>query len=630
LVLIQGVNNDDTSAKSNGSGKSSIADAISWCLFGETARGESGDSIVNEKAGKDAYVSLELRPSDDGAESDYFIVTRHRKHRTEKNRLVLTRVAGEDGRADDLTGGTDRITQGTLEGIIGCSASVFSSAIYAGQERMPDIPSMTDKQLKELLEEAAGISELQTYYATAKTWLAKMRVSLTTSQTEAARLRSSVEMAEEMVTNARNAIAKWSVDHVARLNAERKSIEDKFDGMDEEEITLKIAKLEVVAKRLADNFKALSTAKPSKDETEEALRAELSKADKQVLTIQAANKVEGKEILKLRGELESLEARIGTPCGECGKQYEEADLDSARKARTAGLRDRVKRYKGMQEALSNAITAQDRAGDALDAYLASRPSQEEARDAILEAQKRKLAADQTVSDVKRQLRELKEAKARLKDLVEMENPHIDQLESASARQKELQEKLEVAERETEVFQKKADLYEQAAEVFGPAGVRAHILDNVTPFLNSKTGHYLSLLSDGNITATWSTLSTTAKGELRERFVIEVAKATGGKSFGLLSGGEKRKVRLACALALQDLVATRASKPFRLFVADEIDDALDDAGLERLMSVLDEKAKERGTVLVISHNSLSDWIREVVTVEMTDGQSTVRGPICPSE
>jgi DNA repair exonuclease SbcCD ATPase subunit len=235
-----------------------------------------------------------------------------------------------------------------------------------------------------------------------------------------------------------------------------------------------------------------------------------------------------------------------------------------------------------------------------------------------------------VSDVKRQLRELKEAKARLNDLVEMENPHIDQLESASARQKELQEKLEVAERETEVFQKKADLYEQAAEVFGPAGVRAHILDNVTPFLNSKTGHYLSLLSDGNITATWSTLSTTAKGELRERFVIEVAKATGGKSFGLLSGGEKRKVRLACALALQDLVATRASKPFRLFVADEIDDALDDAGLERLMSVLDEKAKERGTVLVISHNSLSDWIREVVTVEMTDGQSTVRGPICPSE
>ncbi|UUZ75419.1 ATP-binding protein [Polaromonas sp. P1(28)-13] len=54
LLLIQGENRDDTSAKSNGAGKSSIVDALCWCLYGETARGVSGDLIVNDTAKKTA------------------------------------------------------------------------------------------------------------------------------------------------------------------------------------------------------------------------------------------------------------------------------------------------------------------------------------------------------------------------------------------------------------------------------------------------------------------------------------------------------------------------------------------------------------------------------------------------
>jgi DNA repair exonuclease SbcCD ATPase subunit len=149
------------------------------------------------------------------------------------------------------------------------------------------------------------------------------------------------------------------------------------------------------------------------------------------------------------------------------------------------------------------------------------------------------------------------------------------------------------------------------------------MDDVTPFLNQRTAHYLGTLSDGNITATWTTLVPNAKGELKEKFSIEVENTMGGKRFGLQSGGEKRKVRIACALALQDLVATRATKPIELFLGDEIDDALDEAGLERLMQVLEEKAKERGSVFVISHNSLRDWIPQVIEIEKKAGETTVR-------
>jgi DNA repair exonuclease SbcCD ATPase subunit len=168
--------------------------------------------------------------------------------------------------------------------------------------------------------------------------------------------------------------------------------------------------------------------------------------------------------------------------------------------------------------------------------------------------------------------------------------------------------------------------QSVVKVFGPAGVRAHILDTVTPFLNERTAEYLATLSDGNISAVWSTLTRNAKGELKEKFAIEVDNINGGGSFELQSGGEKRKVRLATMLALQDLVASRASKPIDLWCGDEVDDALDPAGLERLMTILERKARERGTVVVISHADLKDWVDDVTVVTKENGVSTVQGAL----
>ena len=48
LVLIQGENLQDSSAQSNGSGKSSIADALCWALYGVTARGVTGNDVIND------------------------------------------------------------------------------------------------------------------------------------------------------------------------------------------------------------------------------------------------------------------------------------------------------------------------------------------------------------------------------------------------------------------------------------------------------------------------------------------------------------------------------------------------------------------------------------------------------
>ncbi|MEZ6841391.1 AAA family ATPase [Acinetobacter baumannii] len=50
LLLVQGENKDNSSADSNGSGKSSIVDALCWCLYGTTARDVTGDLVINKTA----------------------------------------------------------------------------------------------------------------------------------------------------------------------------------------------------------------------------------------------------------------------------------------------------------------------------------------------------------------------------------------------------------------------------------------------------------------------------------------------------------------------------------------------------------------------------------------------------
>src|SRR5260370_207423 len=120
LVLIQGENSDDTSAESNGAGKSSIADAISWCLYGPTPPGEDGDGVVNIAAGKNCSVIVQIEEG-----GQLYSITRHRKHSKGKNSLTVIQFDLATTGSTALTKGTDKLTQEVVNAIMGCSLEVF-------------------------------------------------------------------------------------------------------------------------------------------------------------------------------------------------------------------------------------------------------------------------------------------------------------------------------------------------------------------------------------------------------------------------------------------------------------------------------------------------------------------------
>lgn len=70
-TLIEGINNNPKdNALSNGSGKSSIFEAICFCLFGETSKGISSN-LKNKNTGGKLEISLIIN-----IDGDEYIVTR--------------------------------------------------------------------------------------------------------------------------------------------------------------------------------------------------------------------------------------------------------------------------------------------------------------------------------------------------------------------------------------------------------------------------------------------------------------------------------------------------------------------------------------------------------------------------
>lgn len=636
LNVIQGENNEDSSATSNGSGKSSIFDALYWALFDQTSRGESGDEVVNLTAKKNCRVTVILR---DG-EALYRII-RGRKDSELKNSVQLvaytspaSSMIDDKGRlipvtvsTVDLTKGTDRETQVEIERVVGCSKEVFSAAVYAGQEQMPDLPRMTDKTLKTLIEEAAGVSRLSAAYEVARQKRATAETFVKELQLKEERFMKNITSLDAEYASAFKGFSEFDAERAAKEQAHRDAAAECRETVAKIVAKIKSKDGASLLARRDELQKHLSEHSAKAAELRKYTTEVIQPIERQIAKIGVTLDAEHAELDNLTTRASRAHEELANPCPECGKPHEESEVEHLRtilKGKIAATTDRLHATQAEHKKLHEKLEAAKIEAKRLESEI---PDVASVSAQIAEVNQEIIA----LNSLKAQAREAKSQAdvhtENAKTALTAENPYKVAVKMVEKRRNE--EKEALTKNALDLVQALADfeIKKSVATVFGPAGVRAHILDTVTPFLNERTAEYLSILSDGHITAVWTTLSRTKAGELKEKFSIDVSNDTGAKSFKGLSGGEKRKVRIATMLALQDLVASRASKPINLWIGDEIDDALDASGLERLMTILEMKARERGTVIVISHEALTDWCDSVTVVTKKDGSSTVEGALC---
>ena len=660
MVLIQGENRDNSDFQSNGAGKSSITEALTYVLYGKTIRGLKGDDVINRVSKRNTKVVLDLTDDDGTA----YRIARYRKHQQQGNKYYLFR------NSTDITPKSEADFTAAVVNLLQMDFMTFTSSILYSANSFK-FTSATDSELKAAFDTLLGLALYTDCQATAKAQLktkenAKLMLTskLYSCQDHVAQLREDAQKAETRAAE----FAERQQGRIDQCNEQLEDLNDLYADLiaqrDEQSKAVKkaqaeVTKAEAAVKKLAKTIESVNMLQGEIDNCKSLLDGysrETAKLDSKISSAQAAIGQCQKFIdrcnersAKLQEKIDDIQGTVGSPCPTCGVPLTEDSIQTAIDGVEDDLKEIDEEITGYQEDIQQYKNEQSRA-NAKKAELAGKRADVE--DDLAAYQELMTKSEGVVQSHNEAMRVLSDAKVKLSKLegkVEQFNLRIQTTakEQDACRQSIAQIKAETntdaeyAER----YRKQADDEAEMAEAiqqdydavldeieclkfwvtaYGNQGIKSLLLDDITPYLNRQANRFLHKLSSDHMEIRFTTQSKTKSGELRDKFSIEVINADGGSSYAANSSGEKKRVDLAINLALQSLVSSRSNKKLNLIMLDEILDSLDDAGVEHVMELLQELAQEKSSIFVISHNdSIKSVFTDTITIVKENGYSMLK-------
>jgi DNA repair exonuclease SbcCD ATPase subunit len=283
LTLVLGENLDlGGDGSRNGTGKTTILNALSYALYGSALTNIRKDNLINKTNGKNMLVSLEFAVN--GQE--------YRVERGRKPNLLKFFVNNEEQEAEDTAQGDSRQTQAEIERILGLSHDMFKHVMALNTYTEPFL-SMRSNDQRAIIEELLGITLLSERAEAIK---------------EQMRQSKDAQKDEEMRIKAVQEANKRIEDQIVSLE-KRRSLWERKKTEDVEGLTTAIDSLshvdidaEIAAHRALDSF--YDTKKAIED------------ANKWIRSIAHDNAKLEKLTDKLKKEIEDLESHKCYACGQ--------------------------------------------------------------------------------------------------------------------------------------------------------------------------------------------------------------------------------------------------------------------------------------------------------------------------
>ena len=197
-TLIVGCLNDDQK-KSNGVGKTTITNAVLWCLFGRLFDlRQPGDTIINRQSGSNCLVRIITR--------DGWTITRTRKMEGSDDLLVYFG-------SDDKTRSTNVEAQKFIIKHFGLDYDIFVSSVFFGQFSKPFL-EMADQQRKAALERLLGVHRLTAWSEAAKD-------KLHAAESDHAKYKAEIDNVQDSIAQVESQI-KINTDRSAAYEEENK------------------------------------------------------------------------------------------------------------------------------------------------------------------------------------------------------------------------------------------------------------------------------------------------------------------------------------------------------------------------------------------------------------------------
>lgn len=574
FVLVEGINkNIVDNAKSNGSGKSSIFEAIIWAVTGETIRGTK--DIRNKLASDGACVELYFT-----IDQDSYKIVRFKEHSIYGNNLKLYR------NDQDVSGKGIRDTEKILEDYLpDFNSQLLGSVIILGQGLPQRFTNNTPSGRKEILEK---LSKSDFMIEDIKNRLSDRRSELNIDlrKVEDSILKYNTELQSLQKSN-------------DTISMKLQQIKDQdmdllLNNIESQKINLSLKQsdynntcnlLDSLYKESEDNKINLQN---KLTESSNNFNSKTNDLNLQVVKYNSSINYIQQDIINTKNEINKLK-NIQTVCPTCGRPFDDVHIPD-----TTDLESKQNR---LEEELAEQRLLLDNCKNKLDdiksEYAIEVKSINDYYEDILNPIKNKILIemqnkqDQELyinklqKDLNVNINQVEIIKTQKDALLETYNNNQIEMDKISKSLENLYIDKEDISKRMEAIQK---MLTTAQREF-----RTYLLEDVVNYIDTKVKFYSKKLFKTDLT------------EFRnDGNQIWIGYA--GKQYENLSGGEKQKIDILIQFALRDMLMSLLKFSSNLLVLDEVFDNLDQSGCEELINLIMEELKDVDSVFIITHHA----------------------------
>jgi len=625
MYLITGINKIQSG--SNGSGKSSIFDAISYALFGQVTKKVNIPQIVNEQIDQDCMVELEFE-----ADGQLYIVERWKKQKKHYDKLLLYKDNKEEENL--LSDSNKGDTQNRINEIIKFNYKSFVNAVMMTQEQISGFLQADSSKKKEIIENILQLNVLTRYH-----WIAQQKRKIVKKQYENVKLKE--DNINSLIDNTKQTMQDYVNSCNEKKAANKKEIEElnkelnKINKTDIEaerikinkaiELTNKIKELELLYNHENDKISSLDNEVKNLKTTKSEYEGFIKVAQKNISSFNDELKSENDEFKKLSKDLKHAH-KNPDKCPVCDNNINEDKFKDWKNSQLEFLKKKEEVIKNKEKQIidsNNSINQWTIKKDDLQKSiddLELKIKNQNKKALLIKEECESIETIETMDE--NELNKIDEKKKEIeqkirdkenKDFVDKQylNTLLAQTKQYSSDKKAYTKEIKTLKHEFVVTKWWEDSLSSKKN-----SMKSWCINNIIGYFNSKIKYYLDRFFDG-------TVSLQLDNDLNE-IIISNSK---DRIYDMFSGGEKRRLNLAILFALNDLVKTNVSSKMNIMFLDEVlSNYLDDKGISSVLEILQDMIDDgNNSIFVIDHkDNFKDYpsFKNVVVVKDTDGFSRI--------
>ena len=531
LTLVLGENLDqggDDMGSRNGTGKTTIVNALSYALYGLALTNIKRNNLINKTNNKGMLVTLTFEK--DGI-----------NYKVERGRgpnVLKFFINDQEQELVDESQGDSRKTQETINELLGMSHNMFKHILALNTYTEPFL-SMKVNDQKDIIEQLLGITILSEKAENLKEKIKQTKDAILEENAKINAQKQSNERIDETINSLKIKQSAWET-------TQKENIKKLEKGISELEHLNVDSELD----------------KHEKLKTWEDLNTKINNLRKETSTLESALMRADKSVEKVTKDIEELDNAV---CYACGQELQEDKVKEIENKKAKELEDAVSYQKEISDKLDIANEELEKIGD-----INGRP------DTFYETIKEVYDHKQNVAQLQQALENSKSENDPYKEQIDdLTNTGIQEIDWTAVNEltnlKDHQEFLLKLLTNKDSF------------------IRKKIIDQNLAYLNNRLTHYLDKLGLPHQVVFMNDLA------------VEITQLGQDLDFDNLSRGERNRLILGMSFAFRDVWESLYQNINLLFIDELIDSGMDTSGVENSLAILKKMGRERHkNVYLISH------------------------------